>query len=239
MFRFNPRAWRRCGNVRHLFMPRVAGGVTKAASRRCHLAPPAATELLPLPLPPPTAPGLSLCLSFPQRSWEYLDPSPCLLRGGLGASCHQHCGAVTGAGHVPVLAAVALCSSKLALNVPSGARAGLGLFQSPHPGAGTGCARCGVVTEGAKVTRAAPLVSHSLPVQVLLESTGAPARWGDATPSLTKGRRTGLSALPTSDLRVFLPCKTRQVSGLSSSKAEQPLSPRCRCGRAFCSPHVY
>lgn len=53
MFCFNPRAWRRCGNVRHLFMPRVAGGVTKAASRRCHRASPG-SELLPLP--PPTAP---------------------------------------------------------------------------------------------------------------------------------------------------------------------------------------
>lgn len=31
MFCFNPRAWRQCGNVRHLFMPRVAGRVTKAS----------------------------------------------------------------------------------------------------------------------------------------------------------------------------------------------------------------
>lgn len=62
---------------------------------------------------------------------------------------------------------------------------------------------------------------------------------GRCHPLADKGAKDGAEQLPTSNLWVFLPCKTRQVSGLSSSEAEQPLSPRCRCGRAFCSPHVY
>lgn len=206
MFCFNPRAWRLCGNVRHLFMPRVAGGVTKAASRRCHRASPgpAASEMLIVSLSRPP------CLSFPLRSWEFLDPPPCLLRGG-SAGCPQRCGAVTGAGHGPVLAAVALCRIGTKL-VPFGAKGGLGglgLFQSLHPSAATPRRDCGVVT---RRDQGSSLVSQCPHFGL----TGLQSPGGDATPSLTRGQRTRLSCFPTSNLWVFLLGKTRQVLGLSS-----------------------
>lgn len=99
MFRFNPRAWRRCGNVRHLFMPRVAGGVTKAASRRCHRASPgpagchraaasasAASHspgAVSLPQFPPEELGIPGSITLPAPGWPQCQLSPAL-RG-----CHR------------------------------------------------------------------------------------------------------------------------------------------------------
>lgn len=143
MFCFNPRAWRRCGNVRRLFMPRVAGGVTKASVPQVSPGP-AGSELLPLSLSPPTGLALSPCLSFPHGSWEYLDSPP--PPAPVTASVPAVTSTVTGAGHVAVLTAV---DSKLALNVPSGATAGFGVIPEPparcshtQGGAGAGCCPC-------------------------------------------------------------------------------------------------
>lgn len=169
MFCFNPRAWRLCGNVRHLFMPRVAGGVTKAASRRCHRASPgpAASEMLIVSLSPPP------CLSFPLRSWEFLDPTPlpapgwqCRLSPALWG-CHRgwpwpcpRCHGFVQDWH----------SSQ---PVPFGAKGGLGgsgLFQSLHPSAATPRRDWDSVGLSQGVTRAVPL-SPSVPISVLLGSS--------------------------------------------------------------------
>lgn len=190
-------------------MPRVAGGVTKAASRRCHRASPgpAASEMLIVSLSPPP------CLSFPLRSWEFLDPTPlpapgwqCRLSPALWG-CHRgwpwpcpRCRGFVQDWH------------KAGSFWSQGGFGGFGAIPEPPSQCShtqTGLGLCGVVT---RRDQGSSLVSQCPHFGL----TGFQSPGGDATPSLTRGQRTRLSCFPTSNLWVFLLGKTRQVLGLSS-----------------------
>lgn len=109
MFCFNPRAWRRCGNVRHLFMPRVAGGVTKASVPQVpprvtwpSVASVAVISRRPGAVPVPQFPPQEL--GIPGST-----PPPAL---SVPAVTSTVTSAVTRAGPVAVLSAVALCRAQ-------------------------------------------------------------------------------------------------------------------------------